>query len=155
MFFTCWAKLFKNESIDSVIPSFTKSIPRPHGSPIFSEKFYVNQTPRGKSPQNENPSLTSRIYYLNAKSIEKIQPCTNEHGKKYNKIEAFCAYLWNLPAHLDSHVDCVHASHSLSATLYWIPLQWHSPFVECGSGSIKCCSRKGLWHGAEQWRCSQ
>ena len=50
MFFTCWAKLSKNESIDSVIPSFTKSILRPHGSPVFSEKFYVNQTPGGKSP---------------------------------------------------------------------------------------------------------
>ncbi|GLJ12900.1 hypothetical protein SUGI_0200040 [Cryptomeria japonica] len=102
MFFTCWAKLSKNESIDSLIPSFTKSVLRPQDPPVLSDRVYVNQTPGGKCQQIEDPSLASRIYHLNAKNIEKIQACANEHGKKYSKLEAFCAYLWNLLVHLDS-----------------------------------------------------
>ncbi|GLJ20279.1 hypothetical protein SUGI_0368290 [Cryptomeria japonica] len=46
--------------------------------------------------QIPQPARASRIYYLGAKDIEKLQHSANEQGNNYSKLEAFSAYFWKL-----------------------------------------------------------
>ncbi|KAH9319413.1 hypothetical protein KI387_021182 [Taxus chinensis] len=97
LFFTCWAKISRNESILSVTPSFTRSILVPRYPPSCCpgiEQMYTKITPIGSIQQT--PQLASRIYYLSVKDIEKLQLSANELGNSYSKLEAFSAYLWKL-----------------------------------------------------------
>ncbi|GLJ20240.1 hypothetical protein SUGI_0367340 [Cryptomeria japonica] len=99
LFFTCWANVSRNEPNGSTTPSFTRSILVPRDPPncFEIEKMYTRVHPFPQSNmQIPQPPITSRIYYLSSKDIEKLQQNANQNGNKYTKLEAFSAYLWKM-----------------------------------------------------------
>ncbi|GLJ20241.1 hypothetical protein SUGI_0367350 [Cryptomeria japonica] len=100
LFLTCWANISRNESIGSITPSFTRSIFIPKDPSNYNSKIKNVYTKVQSFPQPNiqipQPAITSRIYYLSAKDIEKLQQNANQNGNKYTKLEAFSAYLWKM-----------------------------------------------------------
>ncbi|GLJ20290.1 hypothetical protein SUGI_0368420 [Cryptomeria japonica] len=100
MFFTHWSNISRNETIESITPSFTRSILVPRDPPNCCseiDKMYMKLQPLPQPiKQIPEPAKASRIYYLSAKDIEKLQLSANEHGNNYSKLEAFSAYFWKL-----------------------------------------------------------
>ncbi|XP_059074983.1 coniferyl alcohol acyltransferase-like [Cryptomeria japonica] len=86
--------------IESITPSFTGSIIVPRDPPNrCSEinKMYMKlQSLPQPIKQIAEPANASRIYYLDAKDIEKLQHSAKKHGNNYSKLEAFSAYFWKL-----------------------------------------------------------
>ncbi|GLJ21231.1 hypothetical protein SUGI_0389190 [Cryptomeria japonica] len=100
LFFSCWTNLSRNEPIESITPSFTRSILVPRDPPVYCspiEEMYMKVVPSAESNmQIAQPALASRIYYLSADDIIKLQLSANQHGNSYTKLEAFSAYIWKL-----------------------------------------------------------
>ncbi|GLJ20285.1 hypothetical protein SUGI_0368370 [Cryptomeria japonica] len=100
MFFTHWANISRNEPIEPITPNFTRSILVPRDPPYHSsefEKIYMKLQPLQQPiKQTPEPAKASRIYYLGAKDIEKLQLSANKDGNNYSKLEAFSAYFWKL-----------------------------------------------------------
>ncbi|GLJ20276.1 hypothetical protein SUGI_0368230 [Cryptomeria japonica] len=100
LFFTCWANLSRNEPIEWRTPSFTRSILVPRDPLNYCseiDKMYMKVQPLPQSKmQIPQPALASRIYYLSAKDIEKLQLGANQNGNSYTKLEVFSAHFWKL-----------------------------------------------------------
>ncbi|KAH9289846.1 hypothetical protein KI387_033963, partial [Taxus chinensis] len=95
MFYTFWAKISRSESINSLIPSFTRSILCPRDPPAVNN-LHLKQSSEQADQQTNPLVLGNRIYHISAMNIEKLQATANEKGMKFSKLEAFSAYLWKL-----------------------------------------------------------
>ncbi|KAI7751117.1 hypothetical protein M8C21_018166 [Ambrosia artemisiifolia] len=94
MFLVAWAKYAQLEKISN-IPSFRPSILNPRRPPHYEpslDNLYIPITSLPPPSSFEEP-LESRMYYVRAKSIERIQ----SEAKK-SKFLSFTSYVWKLLA---------------------------------------------------------
>ncbi|GFY87696.1 HXXXD-type acyl-transferase family protein [Actinidia rufa] len=112
MFLVSWAEMAQGKQ-QSLIPSFRRSLlyPRRPGSYDLSiNDMYVpiSSLPPPKPHHPNSNQLTSRIYYIEADQLSRLQSLASIMGPTKTKLEAFCAFLWKLVAFGES------ASHSIS-----------------------------------------
>ncbi|KAM0011253.1 putative alcohol O-acetyltransferase [Helianthus debilis subsp. tardiflorus] len=84
----------------SNIPSFRPSILSPRHPPHYETSFDnlympINSLP---PPSSFEEPLASRMYYIRAESVERIQSEASTKETKRSKFLSFTAYLWNLLA---------------------------------------------------------
>ncbi|KAM0031367.1 putative alcohol O-acetyltransferase [Helianthus debilis subsp. tardiflorus] len=84
----------------SNIPSFRPSILSPRHPPYYETSFDnlympINSLP---PPSSFEEPLASRMYYIRAESVERIQSEASTKETKRSKFLSFTAYLWNLLA---------------------------------------------------------
>nr|A1XWY7.1 RecName: Full=Coniferyl alcohol acyltransferase; Short=PhCFAT; AltName: Full=(E)-cinnamyl alcohol acyltransferase; AltName: Full=(E)-sinapoyl alcohol acyltransferase; AltName: Full=Geraniol acyltransferase; AltName: Full=Octan-1-ol acyltransferase [Petunia x hybrida]ABG75942.1 coniferyl alcohol acyltransferase [Petunia x hybrida] len=96
MFLVAWAAIArKDNNINTVIPSFRRSLLNPRRPPQFDDSFidstYVFLSSPPKQP---NDVLTSRVYYINSQEINLLQSQATRNGSKRSKLECFSAFLW-------------------------------------------------------------
>ncbi|KAG1364170.1 hydroxycinnamoyltransferase 1 [Cocos nucifera] len=98
MFLVAWAETAASKTI-SLPPSFRRSLltPRRSGSNDSSlDRLYVpvsSLPPMAPPPSPDQEAAVSRIYYIVADDIARIQVAA---GGQRTKIEAFTAYLWRV-----------------------------------------------------------
>ncbi|CAA3005069.1 shikimate O-hydroxycinnamoyltransferase-like [Olea europaea subsp. europaea] len=99
MFLTVWAEISQAKPTTH-IPFFQRSIFAPRHPPQHDEsidKMYVllsSITPPPKEIEVSNDHLLSRIYYIKAEEIDRLQFQASENGTRRSKIESFSAFLW-------------------------------------------------------------
>lgn len=103
MFLVAWAQITQSKPMESIVPSFRRSVLNPRHPPsidTFYDKLYVPLSslplPNQRFPVDP---LISRIYYVEAKDINHLQHTSslNENPKKSNLV-TFIAFLWRLMA---------------------------------------------------------
>ncbi|XP_062175952.1 coniferyl alcohol acyltransferase-like [Alnus glutinosa] len=102
MFLVSWAEMAQSKPI-STPPSFRRSLlnPRRPGSIHLSlDDMYVpvNKLPPPKDPQPDSDYLISRIYYITAEQLSRLQSLASTNGCRRTKLESFCALLWKMVA---------------------------------------------------------
>ncbi|XP_076903990.1 coniferyl alcohol acyltransferase-like [Bidens hawaiensis] len=98
-FLVAWAKHARLGQISSV-PSFRPSILNPRHPPHYEtslDNLYIPITSLPPPSSFEEP-LGSRMYYVRAESIERMQSEASTKEDKRSKLLAFTAYIWKLLA---------------------------------------------------------
>ncbi|KAJ0800459.1 putative alcohol O-acetyltransferase [Helianthus annuus] len=97
MFLVAWAKYAQSETIFNM-PSFQTSLLNPRHPPRYEssvDNLYIPISSLPPPSSFEEP-LDSRMYYVHAKSIERIQyEASTKEGTK-SKLLSFTAFLWKL-----------------------------------------------------------
>ncbi|GMN68027.1 hypothetical protein TIFTF001_037086 [Ficus carica] len=100
MFLVSWADMAHSKPL-SLLPSFRRSLFNPrHPGRIHPslDDMYVPVTalppPKDVSAAVAEDHLISRIYYINAEQLERLQALCN----KSTKLESFSAFLWKIVA---------------------------------------------------------
>ncbi|KAI3805590.1 hypothetical protein L1987_28106 [Smallanthus sonchifolius] len=98
MFLVAWAKYAKSKTISN-IPSFQSPILNPRHAPHYESSIDDLYIPISSLPPSsiEEP-LDSRMYYVRAESIQRIQSEASTKENKRSKLLSFTAYLWKLLA---------------------------------------------------------
>ncbi|PRQ51795.1 putative transferase [Rosa chinensis] len=113
MFLVSWAKMANSKSPLTEVPSFRRSLlnPRRPGQihPSLND-MYVPVTslppPPPKMEVNDHEDhLVSRIYYVTAEQLIKLQALASSNGCKRSKLESFCAFLWKMVAGSETSND--------------------------------------------------
>lgn len=101
MFLVSWAEAAQSKPL-SIIPSFRRSLLNPRRSagcldPFLDELFIPISS---FSPPKDQPDdhLVSRIYYVKAHELTRLQSLASSNGYKRTKLESFGAFLWQLIA---------------------------------------------------------
>lgn len=111
MFLVSWAEMAHSKSPLTTIPSFRRSFLNPrrpgHIHPSLND-MYVPVTslppPPPKNDTNDDEDhLISRIYYVTAMQLIKLQALATSNGCKRSKLESFCAFLWKMVAGSGTH----------------------------------------------------
>nr|AYQ58372.1 shikimate O-hydroxycinnamoyltransferase-like protein [Camellia sinensis] len=105
MFLLSWAEMAHDKQL-SLLPSIGRSIlsPRQPGwYDPFLDDMYVPVSALPPLPKNTKPNvdeLISRIYYIEADQLSRLQSLANHgtSGRGKTKLEAFSAFLWKLVA---------------------------------------------------------
>ncbi|KAI3725164.1 hypothetical protein L1987_64942 [Smallanthus sonchifolius] len=105
MFLVAWAKHARLETISN-IPSFRPSILNPRHPPHYESSLDNQYIPITSlpPPSTFKEPLDSRMYYIRAESIERIQSEASTQDTKRSKFMSFTAYLWKLLANKGSDV---------------------------------------------------
>nr|XP_043628814.1 coniferyl alcohol acyltransferase-like [Erigeron canadensis] len=100
MFLTAWAKCSQFETISS-IPSFRPSVLNARHPPRYEPSIDNLYIPISSlpPPSTFKEPLYSRMYYIRAESIERLQSEASTNEAKRSKLLSFTAYLWKLLAH--------------------------------------------------------
>ncbi|KAM0031366.1 putative alcohol O-acetyltransferase [Helianthus debilis subsp. tardiflorus] len=99
MFLVAWAKHARLEKMSN-LPSFRPSILNPRHPPHYEtslDNLYIPITSLPPPSSFEEP-LNSRMYYVRAESIKRIQSEASTKEAKRSKLLSFTAYLWKLLA---------------------------------------------------------
>jgi len=98
MFLVSWAEMAQSKPI-STPPSFRRSL-RPGSIHLSLDDMYVpvNKLPPPKDPQPDSDYLISRIYYITAEQLSRLQSLASTKGCRRTKLESFCALLWKMVA---------------------------------------------------------
>ncbi|XP_059458294.1 coniferyl alcohol acyltransferase-like [Corylus avellana] len=104
MFLVSWAELALSKPI-STSPSFRPSLlnPRRPGSihPSLDDMYVpVTKLPPPKHPEPDYDHLISRIYYITAEQLSRLQSLASTKGCRRTKLESFSAFLWKMVAKL-------------------------------------------------------
>lgn len=102
MFLVAWAEMARLKPI-SLHPSFRRSLlnPRRPGSCDASlDDMYVPVSTL-PPPTSQADHVVSRIYYVKAENIARLQARASSPGSNRTKLESFSAYLWQLVAKSD------------------------------------------------------
>ncbi|KAL2533332.1 HXXXD-type acyl-transferase family protein [Abeliophyllum distichum] len=99
MFLTAWAESSQAKPTTH-LPSFRRSVfvprhPLQHDESI--DKMYVllsSILPPPKEIEVSKDQLLSRIYYIRAEEIDRLQFEASKNGTRRSKIESFSAFLW-------------------------------------------------------------
>ncbi|RWR84342.1 LOW QUALITY PROTEIN: shikimate O-hydroxycinnamoyltransferase [Cinnamomum micranthum f. kanehirae] len=113
MFLVAWAEMGHSENI-SLHPSFQRSLlnPRRPGSCDASlDDMYVPLSTLPPPSSNGMPRadpVISRIYYVTAENITRLQDLASSKGCRRTKLESLGAYLWQIVAksEMDSTKRC-------------------------------------------------
>ncbi|KAM7478389.1 hypothetical protein LguiA_026602 [Lonicera macranthoides] len=102
MFLVSWAEIAQSKPL-SQVPSFRRSLlyPRRPGSYCSSsiDRLYVPISTLKAPCTNDNQSIISRIYYIEAKQLCHLQSLASTNNRcKRSKLEAFSAFLWKVVA---------------------------------------------------------
>nr|DAD42705.1 TPA_asm: hypothetical protein HUJ06_000935 [Nelumbo nucifera] len=107
MFFVSWAEIAQAKPI-SITPSFRRSLLNPRKpagcyDPSLDEMYIpISMLPPPPTVAElgvHDDHLISRIYYVTAQDIDRLQSQANSNGyKKRSKIESFSAFLWKMVA---------------------------------------------------------
>ncbi|XP_076905517.1 coniferyl alcohol acyltransferase-like [Bidens hawaiensis] len=109
LFLTAWSEIAQSRPISS-LPSFRRSMLNPRRPPImntFYNKLFLplSSIPPPRSILPTNP-LISRIYYIEAKDINRIQSKSSLNGNpKRSKLVSFTAFLWKIIAECEDGFD--------------------------------------------------
>ncbi|KAK9923913.1 hypothetical protein M0R45_032310 [Rubus argutus] len=113
MFLVSWAEMAHSKSPLTTIPSFRRSLLNPRRPCHIHRSFndmYIPVTslppPPPKNDTNDDEDqLISRIYYVTAVQLIKLQALATSSGCKRSKLESFCAFLWKMVARSGTHLD--------------------------------------------------
>ncbi|KAK1418350.1 hypothetical protein QVD17_27493 [Tagetes erecta] len=97
-FMVAWAKLTRLEPITNV-PSFRPSTLNPRRPPRYQpslDNLYIPIT--SLPPPSSFKPLDSRMYYIRAESIQRIQSEASTQDTKRSKFLSFTAFLWKILA---------------------------------------------------------
>ncbi|KAL5974525.1 hypothetical protein ACLOJK_031190 [Asimina triloba] len=107
MFLVSWAEMARSKSI-SIHPSFRRSLlcprrPAASSDPSINNLFVpiscIPPPPNNSKPTTQDRNIiVSRIYYMTAESISKLQARASSNTCKRTKLEALCACLWQIVA---------------------------------------------------------
>jgi hypothetical protein len=102
MFLVSWAEVAHSKPI-STLPSFRRSLlnPRHPASihPSFEDIYIpVTKLPPPKDPEPDSDHLISRIYYIPADQLRRLQSLASTNGRRRTKLESFSAFLWKMVA---------------------------------------------------------
>jgi hypothetical protein len=102
MFLVSWAEVAQSKPI-STPPSFRRSLlnPRRPGSihPSLDDIYIpVTELPPPKNPEPDSDHLISRIYYITAEQLSRLQSLASAKGCRRTKLESFSAFLWKMVA---------------------------------------------------------
>ncbi|KAG7550853.1 Transferase [Arabidopsis thaliana x Arabidopsis arenosa] len=103
MFLLSWAGISRTDVPISYVPSFKRSLLDPRLPLIIDssiDQLYMPITSLTVPQEITNPDniLTSRIYYIKADVLEKLQTLASNGTGKRTKLESFSAFLWKLLA---------------------------------------------------------
>ncbi|KAL7192639.1 hypothetical protein ACSBR2_024461 [Camellia fascicularis] len=112
MFLVSWAEMAHDKQL-SLLPSIGGSLlsPRQPGwYDPFLDDMYVPVSALPPLPKNTKPNvdeLISRIYYIEADQLSRLQSLANHgtSGRGKTKLEAFSAFLWKLVAAREAERD--------------------------------------------------
>ncbi|KAL7223514.1 hypothetical protein ACSBR1_025045 [Camellia fascicularis] len=112
MFLVSWAEMAHDKQL-SLLPSIGGSLlsPRQPGwYDPFLDDMYVPVSALPQLPKNTKPNvdeLISRIYYIEADQLSRLQSLANQgtSGRRKTKLEAFSAFLWELVAAREAERD--------------------------------------------------
>ncbi|MFS7967249.1 putative alcohol O-acetyltransferase [Helianthus anomalus] len=99
MFLVAWAKHARLEKMSN-LPSIRPSIMNPRHPPHYATSFdniYILITSLPPPSSFEEP-LASRMYYVRAESIERIQSESSKKENKRSNFLSFTAFMWKLLA---------------------------------------------------------
>lgn len=103
MFLVSWAEMARHEP-PSRWPCFRRSLLLPRRPGVYDSAVDGMYIPTSSLPPPENQSddqaaARSRIYYITAERINKLQSQANsENSGRRTKLEAFSAFLWKIVA---------------------------------------------------------
>ncbi|XP_077216335.1 coniferyl alcohol acyltransferase-like [Tasmannia lanceolata] len=102
MFMVAWAEMAQSKRIIAY-PSFRRSLlnARRSGSsdPIIDQMYEpISSIPPPSDPEPGADHLISRIYYMTAKDIDRLQADASIGGSRRSKLESLSACLWQLVA---------------------------------------------------------
>ncbi|KDP25023.1 hypothetical protein JCGZ_22558 [Jatropha curcas] len=88
---------------DSVVPSFRRSLLNPRRPacihPSLDDMYVpISKLQPPKDSDSDDDHLISRIYYVKADSLNKLQSLASSIGCQRTKLESFSALLWQLVA---------------------------------------------------------
>ncbi|KAL6137316.1 hypothetical protein ACLB2K_062608 [Fragaria x ananassa] len=104
MFLVSWAKMGYSKSPVLDVPSFRRSLLNPRRPcqihPSLNDMYVpVTSLPPPKMETNDHEDqLNSRIYYVKAEQLIKLQALASSNGCKRSKLESFCSFLWKMVA---------------------------------------------------------
>ncbi|KDP25022.1 hypothetical protein JCGZ_22557 [Jatropha curcas] len=104
MFVVSWAEMAQSKAIsDSVVPSFRRSLLNPRRPacihPSLDDMYVpISKLQPPKDSDSDDDHLISRIYYVKADSLNKLQSLASSIGCQRTKLESFSALLWQLVA---------------------------------------------------------
>ncbi|KAJ9177670.1 hypothetical protein P3X46_012862 [Hevea brasiliensis] len=112
MFLVSWAETAQSKPI-SILPSFRRSLLSPRLSagcfdPSIDEMFVPISSflpPKDQPEANPDDHLISRIYYVKAHELTRLQSLASSNGYKRTKLESFSAFLWQLIAKCASNEE--------------------------------------------------
>ncbi|KAG8635377.1 coniferyl alcohol acyltransferase isoform X3 [Manihot esculenta] len=101
MFLVSWAKMAQSGEF-FLLPSFKRSVLNPRRPACFDPSLANMYVPISKlnlkEPQLDFHHLISRIYYIKADQLDKLQSLASSNGCKKTKLVSFSAFLWQLIA---------------------------------------------------------
>lgn len=103
MFLVSWAESAQSKPL-TYLPSFRRSLlnPRRPGCVDSScDDMYVAVTSLSPPPKDPSPlaeSLISRIYYVKAEQLDRLQALASSDTCKRTKLQSFSAFLWKTVA---------------------------------------------------------
>ncbi|KAI8030965.1 Shikimate O-hydroxycinnamoyltransferase [Camellia lanceoleosa] len=104
MFLVSWAEMAHSKPL-SLLPSFRRSLISPRRPGFYNPSFDDMYVPVSAlpPPKHEHPNadhLISRIYYVQADELSRLQSLAENSGigHKTTKLEAFSASLWKMVA---------------------------------------------------------
>ncbi|CAH1434325.1 unnamed protein product [Lactuca virosa] len=100
MFLVSWAEIARMKQITN-IPSFRTSILNPRKPPAYDtivDNLYLPISFLPPPPSFQD-TLYSRMYYITAESINRIQSQASSMETRRSKLQSFTAFLWKLLAH--------------------------------------------------------
>ncbi|CAK9171026.1 unnamed protein product [Ilex paraguariensis] len=104
MFFVAWAQIARGKSV-SHTPIFRRSMLNPRRPGQYDkviDDMYVFLSllppPPPKDLKPNEDHLISRIYYITAEEIDRLQAKASSNGSKRSKLVSFSAFLWKIMA---------------------------------------------------------
>ncbi|KAG5529672.1 hypothetical protein RHGRI_030149 [Rhododendron griersonianum] len=101
MFLISWAETARSMPL-SLRPSFRRSLLCPRRAGLHSsslDNLYVPISTLPPPPEHQPADhLISRIYYISADQLIRLQLLASANGAHKTKLETFCAFLWKLVA---------------------------------------------------------
>ncbi|KAI8536473.1 hypothetical protein RHMOL_Rhmol10G0259700 [Rhododendron molle] len=103
MFLVSWAETARSIPL-SVRPSFRRSLLYPRRPGLYScslDHLYIPISALPPPPEPKHPladHLISRIYYISADNLTRLQLLASANGAHKTKLETFCAFIWKLVA---------------------------------------------------------
>ncbi|KAL3533172.1 hypothetical protein ACH5RR_006693 [Cinchona calisaya] len=99
MFLTAWAEIAQAKGATHTAPSFRRSMLNPRRPSTYDasiDDLYVliSSLPPPKELKTSDDRPVTRIYYVEAKEIARLQSMASYHGVKRTKLESFSAFLW-------------------------------------------------------------
>ncbi|XP_059639381.1 coniferyl alcohol acyltransferase-like [Cornus florida] len=111
MFLVSWVEMAQSKSVLSLLPSFRRSLLNPrhpgHYDPSLDNMYVpISALPppqQKKSGTTGDDQLISRIYYIEANQLSRLQSLASASGDRRSKLEAFSAFVWKVVAASTEH----------------------------------------------------